>query len=59
MLYRKPLSPSYHDSLIYKSFEEKSIPLFVSYYRRSLPRFIQIKWIDSKSGEVRHKMALK
>jgi predicted dehydrogenase len=28
----------------------------VSYYRRSLPRFIQIKkWIDSKSiGEVRH-----
>jgi predicted dehydrogenase len=53
----KPLSPSYHDSLaIYKSFEEKSIPLFVSYYRRSLPRFIQIKkWIDSKSiGEVRH-----
>jgi len=53
----KPLSPSYQDSLaIYQSFKEKSIPLFVSYYRRSLPRFLQIKkWIDSKSiGEVRH-----
>jgi 1,5-anhydro-D-fructose reductase (1,5-anhydro-D-mannitol-forming) len=53
----KPMSPSYQDSLaIYKSFKEKSVPLFVSYYRRSLPRFLQIKkWIDSKCiGEVRH-----
>jgi predicted dehydrogenase len=53
----KPLSPTYQDSLaIYESFNEKRIPLFVSYYRRSLPRFLQVKkWIDSKSiGEVRH-----
>jgi 1,5-anhydro-D-fructose reductase (1,5-anhydro-D-mannitol-forming) len=53
----KPMSPSYQDSLaIYESFKEKSVPLFVSYYRRSLPRFLQIKkWIDSKCiGEVRH-----
>jgi 1,5-anhydro-D-fructose reductase (1,5-anhydro-D-mannitol-forming) len=53
----KPMSPSYQDSLaIYESFKEKSVPLFVSYYRRSLPRFLQIKkWIDSKRiGEVRH-----
>jgi 1,5-anhydro-D-fructose reductase (1,5-anhydro-D-mannitol-forming) len=51
------LSPSYQDSLaISQSFKEKNIPLFVSYYRRSLPRFLQVKkWIDSKSiGEVRH-----
>jgi 1,5-anhydro-D-fructose reductase (1,5-anhydro-D-mannitol-forming) len=53
----KPLSPSYQDSLaISQSFKEKNIPLFVSYYTRSLPRFLQVKkWIDSKSiGEVRH-----
>jgi 1,5-anhydro-D-fructose reductase (1,5-anhydro-D-mannitol-forming) len=37
----KPLSPSYQDSLaISHSFKEKNIPLFVSYYRRSLPRFL-------------------
>ncbi|MGO4818388.1 Gfo/Idh/MocA family protein [Flavobacterium sp. W22_SRS_FP1] len=53
----KPLSPSYQDSLaIYETFKEKNIPLFVAYYRRSLPRFLQIKtWLDSgKIGEVRH-----
>jgi 1,5-anhydro-D-fructose reductase (1,5-anhydro-D-mannitol-forming) len=53
----KPLSPSYQESLaIYETFKEKNIPLFVAYYRRSLPRFLQIKtWLDSgKIGEVRH-----
>lgn len=53
----KPLSPNYQDSLsIYEAFKEKKIPLFVAYYRRTLPRFLQIKeWIDAKSvGEVRH-----
>jgi 1,5-anhydro-D-fructose reductase (1,5-anhydro-D-mannitol-forming) len=53
----KPLSPSYQDSLaLYDTFKEKNIPLFVAYYRRSLPRFLQIKtWLDSdKIGEVRH-----
>ena len=53
----KPLSPSYQDSLaIYEAFNEKNIPLFVAYYRRTLPRFLHIKqWIDDeKIGEVRH-----
>lgn len=53
----KPLAPSYADSLeVYNTFKEKNLPLFVAYYRRSLPRFLKIKsWIDSgKIGEVRH-----
>ena len=53
----KPLAPSYKDSLaIYESFKKKNIPLFVAYYRRSLPRFNQIsKWLKNKEiGEVRH-----
>ncbi len=53
----KPLSPSYEDSIaIYDSFKNKNIPLFVAYYRRSLPRFNQVKtWIENKDiGEVRH-----
>lgn len=53
----KPLSPSYKDSLdIYEAFKQKNIPLFVAYYRRSLPRFLQIKkWIDSNNiGTIRH-----
>lgn len=53
----KPLAPNYQDCLdIVQAFESKNIPLFVAYYRRSLPRFEQIKkWIDSKTiGDVRH-----
>ena len=53
----KPLAPSHQDCLdIYEAFKSKEIPLFVSYYRRSLPRFKQIKtWLDSNSiGELRH-----
>jgi predicted dehydrogenase len=53
----KPLAPNYQDSLaIYEAFAAKNIPLFVAYYRRTLPRFEQIKtWLDSNSiGEVRH-----
>ena len=53
----KPLSPSFADSLeIQKAFEEKDIPLFVAYYRRSLPRFLKIKaWLDNNEiGEIRH-----
>jgi predicted dehydrogenase len=52
----KPLSPSYQDSLkIYQTFENKNIPLFVAYYRRSLPRFEQInQWLKAnKIGQVR------
>lgn len=53
----KPLAPNYEDSLaIHKAFSDKNLPLFVAYYRRSLPRFEKIKnWIDEKSiGEIRH-----
>jgi len=53
----KPMAPSYSDSLeIYEAFENKNIPLFVAYYRRSLPRFWKIKeWLDAKEiGDIRH-----
>ena len=53
----KPLAPNYQDCLaIAEAFEAKNIPVFVAYYRRTLPRFEQIKkWIDSKTiGDVRH-----
>jgi len=53
----KPLAPNYEDSLaIHTAFSAKNLPLFVAYYRRSLPRFEKIKsWIDEKNiGEVRH-----
>lgn len=53
----KPLAPNYKDCLeISETFEVKNIPLFVAYYRRTLPKFQQVKkWIDSKTiGEVRH-----
>lgn len=53
----KPMAPTYEECvLINKAFEEKKIPLFVAYYRRSLPRFEQIKsWIEQhKIGVVRH-----
>ncbi len=53
----KPLAPSYQESkTIYNVFNEKNIPLFAAYYRRSLPRFEQVKkWLENKDiGEVRH-----
>ncbi|MCK5830612.1 MAG: Gfo/Idh/MocA family oxidoreductase [Methylococcales bacterium] len=53
----KPLAPCYSDSLvIHRTFEEKRIPLFVAYYRRSLPRFNKIKKILDAGviGKVRH-----
>jgi predicted dehydrogenase len=53
----KPLAPSYQESLeIYESFKTKHIPLFVAYYRRSLPRFDQVKkWIDNNEiGTIRN-----
>ena len=53
----KPLAPTYQDCLeIHEAFEQKNIPLFVAYYRRSLPRFEQIKkWIDDEEiGTIRH-----
>lgn len=53
----KPLSTNYKDSLdIVKAFEKNNTPLFVAYYRRSLPRFVKIKeWLDrSLIGDIRH-----
>lgn len=52
----KPLAPSYTESLeIYEAFKTKNLPLFTAYYRRTLPRFEQVKtWLDNKEiGEVR------
>lgn len=53
----KPMAPSYKESLtIYEAFRLKGLPLFVAYYRRTLPRFLKVKeWLDEKAiGEVRH-----
>lgn len=53
----KPMTPSYAESLdVYNAFNSKKLPLFVAYYRRTLPRFLKIKeWLESNLiGEVRH-----
>lgn len=53
----KPLAPTYHESMMIATvFKQHQIPLFVAYYRRSLPRFQQVKaWLDEKRiGELRH-----
>jgi len=53
----KPMAPSYSESLeVFKAFEEKKLPLFVAYYRRSLPRFSRImEWLGANEiGQVRH-----
>ena len=53
----KPMAPSYDDSLeVFKAFEDKNIPLFVAYYRRSLPRFWKIRdWLAANEiGAIRH-----
>ncbi|WP_222981989.1 Gfo/Idh/MocA family protein [Flagellimonas meishanensis] len=53
----KPMSPIYPDSLkIQGAFEQRNLPLFIAYYRRSLPRFLKIKqWLDEGLiGEVEH-----
>lgn len=53
----KPLAPKYEDSkAIVEAFEQKDIPLFAAYYRRSLPRFVQVDtWLkNGVIGEIRH-----
>ena len=53
----KPLAPCYEDTVaIYEAFKKNDIPLFVAYYRRSLPRFNQVKtWLDTNEiGKLRH-----
>ena len=48
----KPMAVNYAEAKKMNTlFTDKNIPLFVSYYRRSLPRFEQVKkWIDT--GEI-------
>lgn len=53
----KPMAVSYQQSLkMDKAFSSNKIPLFVAYYRRSLPRFNQVKhWMDNgEIGSIRH-----
>ena len=53
----KPMANSYQECVeIQQAFEQQKIPLFIAYYRRTLPRFVQVKnWIDSGSiGVLRH-----
>ena len=53
----KPMAPSYAESLeIHNAFAQKGLPLFVAYYRRSLPRFLKVKeWLDARAiGPIRH-----
>ena len=51
----KPMASNYEDSLaIQRAFERKKLPLFIAYYRRTLPRFTKIKsWLeDNLIGEI-------
>lgn len=53
----KPMAPCHADCLeILSAFEASDTPIFVAYYRRTLPRFLKAKeWIDKgKIGEPRH-----
>jgi predicted dehydrogenase len=53
----KPLAPSYQDCLeITQAFDKANLPLFVAYYRRSLPRFSKIKTLleQGEIGKIRH-----
>ncbi len=53
----KPMAVTFEEcETMLSVFKKKDTPLFVAYYRRSLPRFEQIKtWIDQKEiGDVRH-----
>lgn len=53
----KPMATSHAECIaIYKAFEDNKLPLFIAYYRRSLPRFKKIKELLSSGaiGTVRH-----
>jgi len=52
----KPMALNYQECLeMLNAFSKKQLPLFVAYYRRSLPRFKQIKqWlIEERIGHIR------
>lgn len=53
----KPMAVNFEECrIMLNAFEAKNLPLFVAYYRRTLPRFLQIKeWIDQeKIGKIKH-----
>lgn len=53
----KPMATHYNDCVeIVDAFVQQTLPLFVAYYRRSLPRFNKVKqWLDNEMiGKVRH-----
>lgn len=53
----KPMATSYKESIeITNTFKAKGLPLFVAYYRRSLPRFNKVKSLleEKVIGDVRH-----
>ena len=53
----KPMATSYEESVAMRdAFAARGLPLFVAYYRRSLPRFAHVKtWLENQElGEVRH-----
>jgi 1,5-anhydro-D-fructose reductase (1,5-anhydro-D-mannitol-forming) len=53
----KPMAPTYADCVaITDAFDAKALPLFVAYYRRSLPRFLKVKqWIEEgRIGTIRN-----
>ncbi|MFD2177720.1 Gfo/Idh/MocA family protein [Veronia pacifica] len=53
----KPLAPSFQDCVdIHQAFVAADVPLFVAYYRRSLPRFKKIQSLlaDQAIGKIRH-----
>lgn len=53
----KPIAPNYQDALaIQEAFETAELPLFVAYYRRSLPRFNKVKALleSGEIGKIRH-----
>ncbi|MDF7798082.1 Gfo/Idh/MocA family oxidoreductase [Pontiellaceae bacterium B1224] len=53
----KPMAPTYAECVeICSAFEAKNLPLFVAYYRRTLPRFTKIRgWLErGLIGDVRH-----
>jgi len=53
----KPMAVCYDEAAkILHSFASRNLKLFIAYYRRCLPRFLQVKqWLeDEKIGDVRH-----
>lgn len=53
----KPMAPNFADcEIIRDAFASKNLPLFVAYYRRTLPRFTKIKeWLnEERIGAIRH-----